>query len=59
MARFFGYHLPNFTFPGSPPERLFDRFLELALTAELEGFDMVTVMDHFYQIGGIGPEDHP
>ena len=56
---FFGYHLPNFTFPGSRPDELFDRFLELVLTAEGAGFDMVTVMDHVYQIPGIGPETEP
>ena len=59
MAQFFGFHLPNFTFPGSAPEELFPRFAELATTAEAEGFDMVSVMDHFYQIGGIGPEEDP
>ena len=56
---FFGYHLPNFTFPGAPREELFDRFLALAETAEAAGFDMVTVMDHLYQIHGIGPEEDP
>jgi F420-dependent oxidoreductase-like protein len=56
---FFGYHLPNFTFPGSPPEALFPRFVELATTAEAAGFDLVTVMDHLYQIRGIGPETEP
>jgi F420-dependent oxidoreductase-like protein len=56
---FFGYHLPNFTFPGTPRDELFDRFLELAMTAESCGFDLVTVMDHFYQIRGIGPEEDP
>jgi len=56
---FFGYHLPNFTFPGSRPDELFDRFAELAVTAEQAGFDMVTVMDHVYQIPGIGSETEP
>ena len=56
---FFGYHLPNFTFPDAPREELFDRFVELARTAESCGFDLVTVMDHFYQIRGIGPEEEP
>jgi F420-dependent oxidoreductase-like protein len=56
---FFGFHLPNFTFPGSPPAELFSRFSELATTAEAEGFDLVTVMDHVYQINGIGPETEP
>jgi F420-dependent oxidoreductase-like protein len=56
---FFGYHLPNFTFPDSAPGDLFDRFVELALAAEAAGFDLVTVMDHVYQIAGIGPETEP
>jgi F420-dependent oxidoreductase-like protein len=56
---FFGYHLPNFTFPGSAPGELFDRFIDLVTTAEAEGFDMATVMDHVYQIAGIGPETEP
>jgi len=56
---FFGYHLPNFTFPDAAPGDLFERFLDLAVTAEDSGFDLVTVMDHAYQIGGIGPETDP
>lgn len=56
---FFGYHLPNFTFPGARPGELFDNYVELAVTAEAEGFDLVTLMDHVYQIKGIGPETEP
>ncbi len=59
MRPFFGYHMPNFTFPGTPPEALFDRVVENACAAENAGFDLVTVMDHFYQIGPIGPETEP
>ena len=51
--------MPNFTFPGVPDDRLFDRVVESAKTAEAAGFDLVTVMDHFYQIGGLGPETEP
>src|SRR6202022_3540781 len=29
------------------------------VAAEKDGFDFVTVMDHFYQIRGIGPETEP
>ena len=50
MIPLFGYHMPSFSFPGLPPERLFDRVVELAQAAESAGFDLVTVMDHFYQI---------
>ena len=59
MAPFFGYHMPNYTFLGTPDVDLFDRTVELAQAAEKSGFDMVTVMDHFYQIGVVGPEEEP
>jgi F420-dependent oxidoreductase-like protein len=59
MAPLFGFHMPNYTYPGVPGDRLFDRIAERAKAAEQAGFDLVTVMDHFYQIGGIGPETEP
>lgn len=59
MSAFFGYHMPNYSFPDARGETLFDRVIELALAAEEAGFDMVTVMDHFYQIRGVGPEEEP
>ena len=59
MAAFFGFHMPNFTFPGVPADKLFDRVVENAKAAETAGFDLVTVMDHFYQIAGVGPETAP
>jgi F420-dependent oxidoreductase-like protein len=59
MPPFFGYHMPSFSFPGVPPERLFDRLAENVAAAETAGFDLVTVMDHFYQIGAVGPEELP
>ncbi len=59
MSAFFGFHMPTFTFPGVPKDRLFDRVAENAKAAEAAGFDLVTVMDHFYQIRGIGPETEP
>ena len=55
---FFGYHMPNYTFPGVPDSGLFGHVIELAQAAEAAGFELVTVMDHFYQITGVGPEDH-
>src|ERR1700704_1287338 len=58
-APLFGYHMPNFSFAGVPPEDLFDHVVALAQAAESAGFDLVTVMDHFYQIRGIGPEPEP
>jgi F420-dependent oxidoreductase-like protein len=59
MATFFGFHMPNFTFPGVPDQDLFDRVVTSAQAAERAGFDLVTVMDHFYQIGGVGQESDP
>jgi alkanesulfonate monooxygenase SsuD/methylene tetrahydromethanopterin reductase-like flavin-dependent oxidoreductase (luciferase family) len=50
----FGFHMPNFTFPGAPADGLWDRVVENALAAERACFDFVTVMDHFYQIGVVG-----
>ncbi|MBV9357089.1 MAG: LLM class F420-dependent oxidoreductase [Chloroflexi bacterium] len=55
----FGYHMPNFSFPDLPQGRLFERTVELARAAEAADFDLVTVMDHFYQIRGLGPETEP
>jgi F420-dependent oxidoreductase-like protein len=59
MNPLFGFHMPNFTFPGVPNDRLFDRVVQQARAAEKAGFDLVTVMDHFYQIRGIGPATEP
>ena len=59
MKVFFGFHHPNYTFPGVPEDRLFDRVVENARAAEKAGFDLLTVMDHFYQIRGVGPETEP
>jgi F420-dependent oxidoreductase-like protein len=59
MAPLFGLHMPNFSFPDLPPVRLFDRLVETAQAAESAGFDLITVMDHVYQIALVGPEDEP
>src|SRR6266852_6193648 len=56
---FFGYHMPNYTYSGARGGEIFDRLVEQATAAEAAGFDMVTVMDHFYQIRGVGPETEP
>ena len=59
MSVFFGYHMPNFSFQDVRREHLFDHVAGLAQAAEAAGFDLVTVMDHFYQIRGVGPETEP
>lgn len=56
---FFGYHMPSFTFPGVAPDQLFDHVGGLARSAESAGFELITVMDHFYQIPPVGPEEEP
>src|SRR5260370_4050248 len=56
---FFGYHMPSFTFPGVPADQLFDHAAGLARSAENAGFELVTLMDHLYQITPIGPEEEP
>jgi F420-dependent oxidoreductase-like protein len=59
MKALFGFHMPNYTHKGIPDDALFGRVVEQARAAEAAGFDLVTVMDHFYQIRGIGPETEP
>jgi F420-dependent oxidoreductase-like protein len=59
MRPFFGYHMPSYTFAGVADADLFDHVVELARAAEAAGFDLITVMDHFYQIGPVGPEEEP
>ncbi len=59
MTPWFGLHLPNYTFEDTPPERLFERIVEQARAAEAAGFSLVTVMDHLYQIQGVGPVTDP
>src|SRR5690349_11605407 len=59
MKPWFGLHLPSYTFPDTPPERRFERTVQQAQAAEAAGFSLVTVMDHLYQIGGVGAETEP
>ena len=54
-----GYQIPNFTYPGVGPEGIFDNLVTQVMTAEASGFDRVFLMDHFYQLPGIGdPDDY-
>jgi F420-dependent oxidoreductase-like protein len=48
-------HLPNFNYPDTPPERLFEKLVSIAQAAEESGFSTVTVMDHLHQIPPVGP----
>ncbi|MGA2319401.1 MAG: LLM class F420-dependent oxidoreductase [Solirubrobacteraceae bacterium] len=54
-----GLQIPNFTYAGVAERDLFDRVLDIAGAAEESGFDSVWVMDHFYQIAGVGPRTDP
>jgi F420-dependent oxidoreductase-like protein len=52
-----GLHISDFTWPGGPPGLRTD-LAQVARTAEDAGFDRVSVMDHVWQIGHIGPPEH-
>jgi F420-dependent oxidoreductase-like protein len=54
-----GLQIPNFTYPGVPDNQLFAHISRIATTAEDAGFDSLFVMDHFYQIGAVGPRTDP
>lgn len=52
-----GLQIPNFNFPGGSPEKIFPTVVAAAQVAEASGFDTVLVMDHFYQLPGLGEPD--
>lgn len=52
-----GYQIPNFTYPLGT--NIFDSVVAQTKTAEAAGFDRVLVMDHFYQLPGIGAHTEP
>jgi F420-dependent oxidoreductase-like protein len=54
-----GYQIPNFTYPGTRPEEIFDNVVAQSKAAESAGYDRVMLMDHFYQLPGIGRHDEP
>ncbi|MDH3705543.1 MAG: LLM class F420-dependent oxidoreductase [Acidimicrobiia bacterium] len=53
-----GYQIPFFDYPGVAVEQLFDTVAAQAQAAEASGFDTVLVMDHFYQLPGLGEPDN-
>jgi F420-dependent oxidoreductase-like protein len=54
-----GYQIPNFTYPRVAPDGLFAAVRQQAVEAEASGFDTILVMDHFYQLAGLGrPEQN-
>ncbi len=54
-----GYQIPNFTYPGAPGADIFGQVVAQAKAAEAAGFDRVFVMDHFYQLPGLGAPEEP
>ena len=53
-----GLQIPNFSY-GTGVEQLYPTVIAQAQEAEAAGFDSVFVMDHFYQLPGIGTPDQP
>ena len=49
-------HVPNFNWPDVAPEDLFERLADIATTAEDSGFSSISMMDHYHQIPGVGPQ---
>jgi F420-dependent oxidoreductase-like protein len=52
-----GLHIPDFTWDGGPAA-LRVRLRDVARQAEQAGIDRISVMDHVWQIGHIGPPEH-
>jgi F420-dependent oxidoreductase-like protein len=50
--------IPNFSY-GTGVEELFPTVIAQAQEADQSGFDAVFVMDHFYQLPGLGTPDQP
>jgi F420-dependent oxidoreductase-like protein len=53
-----GLQIPNFSY-GTGVEELFPTVIAQAQEADAAGFDSVFVMDHFYQLPGLGTPDQP
>jgi F420-dependent oxidoreductase-like protein len=52
-----GLHIPDYTWPGGPASLAHD-LARIGEAADEAGFDRVSVMDHFFQIRGVGPPEH-
>src|SRR3989440_5279458 len=52
-----GLNIPDFTWPGGPAT-LGSTLAQIARTADQVGFQSISVMDHFWQIGRNGPPEH-
>jgi F420-dependent oxidoreductase-like protein len=52
-----GLQIPDFTYPGGPAT-LGKDLAAIAKTADDAGFASIAVMDHFFQIRGVGPSEN-
>jgi F420-dependent oxidoreductase-like protein len=52
-----GLHIPDFTWPNGPSD-LGSDLGAVAKAADEAGFDRLSVMDHVWQIGVVGPPEH-
>jgi F420-dependent oxidoreductase-like protein len=52
-----GLHIPDYSWP-SGPSSLAGDLSRVAEVADAVGFDRISVMDHFFQIRGVGPPEH-
>ena len=52
-----GLQIPDFTWPGGAKE-IGPTLVKIARTANEAGFELIGVMDHFFQIGSLGPPEH-
>jgi F420-dependent oxidoreductase-like protein len=53
-----GLQVPRFTWPGGP-EQIAPTFARIARDADQAGLSSLWVMDHFWQIGVVGPPEEP
>ena len=52
-----GLHIADFSWPGGPPQLASD-LARIATAAEDAGLARISVMDHVWQIGHLGPPEH-
>ena len=52
-----GLQIPDYTWPGGPSSLGAD-LATVARAADDAGFEFISVMDHFFQIGGVGPVEN-
>lgn len=53
-----GLQVPSFTWPGGP-QKIGSHLADIARAVDESGFDSLWVMDHFFQIQGVGKPEEP